>query len=332
MDYYTSVADAALRGVSLSNNVTFQQSPRASGNGYSLSFTNDGNYRSPQTIWNGVTTVIFGCGLFMSSLPAQDDRIFYVCNEYNNGLCDFGIRASTGKIYATRANTQLGSDSTLTLSPSNTWYYIEAKVVIGTGTSGSIQVRVNGTQYLNVTGVNTVSDTNDARAWNLFVLANGTMRFDDIYMADTTGSYNNDFLGDVKVVSSAVTSNGITNNWTPSTASNYQNVDEWPANTTDYNYTSNAGDIDNYRFLTVSQDAGNIYGIQVSAYTQVANGSARPLRLQCSSNGSTSESGDKYAGAGFAYRTGIFERNPDGNVAWVDSAVNAASFGVKLQS
>lgn len=329
-DYYTSDAHVNARKCFISPSfVTYQQSPRASGNGYSISMGNDRTYLSPN-VWNGVTTVIFGCGLFMPSIPVANDRIWYIINTANNQLCDIGVK-STGKLYATRANTQLGSDSALTLA-ANTWYYIEAKIVIGTGTSGSIIVNVNETETLNIPSVNTAFDSGFA-ASRLQILANGTMRFDDLYMADTTGSYNNDFLGDVKIVSSIPDANGNTNNFTPTAGQNYEAVDDVPTSTSDYVYSSTAGNIDDYSFLPV-QETGNIYGVQVSANMQVIGGHARDIRFRSDSNSNQTETASQTIGAGPTpfYQTGIFERNPDGAAAWTDTTVNDAKFGVKLQT
>jgi hypothetical protein len=86
-------------------------------------------------------------------------------------------------------------------------------------------------------------------------------------------------------------------------------------------------------FLPV-QETGTIYGVQVSANTQVIGGYARDIRFRADSNGSQVESASQTIGTGPTprYRIGIFERDPDGNVAWIDSTVNDAKFGVKLQT
>ena len=50
--------------------------------------------------------------------------------------------------------------------------------------------------------------------------------FDDLYVCDGSGSVNNDFLGDVRVVTVRPNGAGGSTQWTPDSGSNYARVNE----------------------------------------------------------------------------------------------------------
>lgn len=143
------------------------------------------------------------------------------------------------------------------------WYYVEIKWKIHAST-GYVVIRVNGVTILNLTNINTVraastSTWNSIRFGALTVASVGSMtyRFRDVYGADTTGSGADviDFLGDGVI--DYITANGVgnVNDWTPSTGANWQNVDEKPQSTTDYNASSTLNNQDLFTMENVTAGA-----------------------------------------------------------------------------
>lgn len=82
------------------------------------------------------------------------------------------------------------------------WSYIEFKLKVASGTSGTYEVRVNGQVWLVSAGANT-QQTANAYATDVYTgVSTGqsvNWYLDDFYLADTSGSTNTDFLGDVRV-------------------------------------------------------------------------------------------------------------------------------------
>jgi hypothetical protein len=92
----------------------------------------------------------------------------------------------------------------------NVWYYVEIKYV-PSHSSGTIAVKVDGVEYINVTGVKTATSGSPTQTVNQFqfgtesnaathgVIGGIAGYFDDFYIEDTTGASFNDFLGNVAV-------------------------------------------------------------------------------------------------------------------------------------
>ena len=174
--------------------------------------------------------------------------------------------SSQSRIAAYRNGTLLG-DTGIAVVGINSWYYLEAKIVIDS-TGGSVEVRVNGTTVLNLTEQNTQATTNAYIDNFMLVGQDSDIRYDDFYMCDDSGTVNNDFLGDVRVVTVYPDSDGTYNDFTPSTGTDHTTL-VGDKSSFDSNY--NEGDTVNQK-ETYNFNAGvpmvPIYGVQ---FTSVVN-------------------------------------------------------------
>jgi len=124
-------------------------------------------------------------------------------------------RASGTFPTAVLKGTLLGTGSSI-ITPLNNFHYIEMKVTIH-GSTGVIQVVLDGITVLNLTGQNT-QNTGNATA-NQIALGNidgGTTQiyFDDYYILDSAGAVNNTFLGDISILARPPIANGTLNQYT----------------------------------------------------------------------------------------------------------------------
>lgn len=161
-----------------------------------------------------------GQGYMARSIPARDEIVIGGAMQFHGtayqpggfyiGLyegwggatahIDFRLNA-TGRIIITRNGTTLATGTTI--MPLDSWVYIEIKVKIH-DTAGTIDVHLNGAPEITATGLDTRNGgTSGVINWVMWQLAwadgGSWVFFDDIYILDTTGTVNNDFLGDVKV-------------------------------------------------------------------------------------------------------------------------------------
>ncbi len=239
---------------------------------------------------------------------------------------EFEIRRGTSA-----ANT-LGTTSGAAVSL-DTWAYIELKVTTH-ATTGSFELRVNGVNVLSGTNVNTKGGSNNYITNAKLELSTGTANsyfFDDLYILDTSGSVNNDFLGSRKVVTVFPSAEGDNIDFTPSTGTdNSALVDENPANESDYVESGTTGHKDLYQYGNLGA-TGGINGVQVTTIAAVSD--ANPLTLKTLAKSGTTESADagqSVSTTTFSAFSRILETNPDTSAAWTASEVDGAQFGIEV--
>lgn len=239
-----------------------------------------------------------------------------------------------GTINIVRGNGSVIATSVLSLQ-TNQWYYIELKVVFSD--TGSAVLRVNEVEWINANPADTTQTTNNYA--NFFQLigvgAGGSCYFDDLYVCNSSGSVNNDFLGDVQVEAIMPNADGSQNDWTPSAAADhYTLVDEIPPATADYISSSNAGDIDLYAFPDLSIITGAILGIQVCAYEEKDDAEARVTRAKWKRAGAVQNLGAANISVTTSYKYDLFiqETNPDDAAAFEIADINAGEMGIELVS
>lgn len=236
---------------------------------------------------------------------------------------------SGGQLQVTRNGTVLATGTTALLT--NVYYYIEFKANIHSST-GSYTLKINEVVELTASGVNTRNGGSGIINMVLFGGGGGTtVDIDDVYFCDTTGSTNNDFLGDIKIESLTPTSDSTPLTWAPSTGSTHYNLlDEVPPNDdTDYVTTSGVNFDDVFGFSNLTTVSGTVLGVQINTYDRKTDaGGVNILHLM-------RIGGIVYTGLQFAqqdtyiYHSGIIEKNPGTVADWTIADVNNAEFGIR---
>jgi hypothetical protein len=231
-----------------------------------------------------------------------------------------GCFRSGGGVFAYSANNSV---------PASGYIYVECKVTIS-DTVGTFEVRIDGATVINLTGLDTRNGGNPTL--DRIILRAGMYnggRFCDIYANDTTGSVNNNFLGDVRIDTIFPNADGTYSQFTPSTGtSHYALVDESTPNTTDYNDGANVGDRDSYAMQNLTALASQtVHAIQVLAAISKDDAGARSAATMVRS-GSTNSDGTSVAlSTSQGYISKIHETNPDTSSAWSETTVNALEAG-----
>lgn len=236
------------------------------------------------------------------------------------------------------SGTILGTSSGVLMSTANTWYFVEVKATIH-DSAGAVSVRINGTQVLNLTAV----DTKNVGTTGFIdtVLGNrpgtsGTAFFDDLVILDDTGSAPyNDFIGDNTVITVLPSAAGDSAQWTPSTGTNVAAVDETPPNTTDYVAASTTGLTDLYQLTDLAQITGTVLAVQVQAFCAKSDAGTPPLvkgKLKAGGTGTIQTDTNSVPAAGLSTTYilaggDIHLTDPDG-AAWSIAKVNALQAGV----
>jgi hypothetical protein len=212
------------------------------------------------------------------------------------------------------------------------WNYYELKATIS-NTVGTVELKLNGTTVASATGLDNSFTNNE---WvNLFYLHcdNGNSRFDDIYLCDTTGSYCNDFLGDITVEAVRPTADSSPLQFTPSTGSNYACVDEAAFTTTDYVTASTSGYRDQYAMGNLSATPTTIHAVVLNAALSKTDSGSMNGKLYVKSSSSedlsSAVSPTVPLGNQLVYQHPVY-RDPNGSIAWTKSAVDAMECGIEV--
>lgn len=210
---------------------------------------------------------------------------------------------------------------------SGNWNYIEVKLVIGT--SGSIEVKLNGVIEIAATIVNT-GTTNLAKISLVSQFTNNT--FDDVYVLDTSGSKNNTYLGDIRVETLFPTADGAHTAWAPDSGTAHfsrvnENTGTHPDGDTSYVLDSSPGDRDTYTMSDLSETTGTVFGAQTSMYARKDDGATRQIARVIRQSGTDHDGTAQTLTSSYVFYTQLDELDPAGS-DWTTASVNADEFGL----
>lgn len=230
-----------------------------------------------------------------------------------------------------RDGTVLATSSRLITQ--ETWVYIELKVTIGS--SGSFEIRMDGETVCSGSGVNTqaLSDAGaNCVAFGWYSSSGHFIEYyDDLYICNGEGSVNNDFLGGCRIDVITPESDGNSTQWTPSTGSNYDCVNEGvhASSNTDNVSTYTTNNLDLYNFTTLSFDPTTIRGVQLCAMGKRTSVQNRNIQLAARVNSTNYFSATQALESTDRVRVHVFETNPNTGSLWTKSEVGGAEFGIK---
>ena len=298
------------------------------------------NSNSPRSISkplpSAYSTVIVGVGFFLTSASGGSP-----------GAANHTI--VTLKTGAGAAVASVGTDGSAHLTVSNsggvvatgtvvialdTWYYVEAKIVVGS--SGSCELHLNGVsgEIASTTasfGTTNIGQVRFAQPGNNL----SDLFLDDLYLLDTTGAApQNDFLGDVTVETLYPNGDGTHQDWTPSAAgAHFSKVNEssgtYPDGDTTYVSDVNPGDIDTYTVGSLAALTGSVFGVATNLYARKDDAAGRQI-APVIREAATDHVGATTVGltTSYLFYRQLYQLDPAG-AAWTIASVNGAEYGVK---
>ena len=309
------------------------------GNGYSLSLGSDGSadlHYVSLPFGSNISTIYIGFAyrprvnlLTSSPLFGMWNAGASVYNTYAYVLNNSAIRIQTtnfGSVPLTSATTAPNA------CRPGSWSYIEYKVVIASGTGGSVIMRINGVEVFNVTGIDTQETGTVASHLRLFGMdgnsdtQNGQGCFDDVYISTS------DFLGPIKIESILPNGDTADEDFTLSSGSDsYALIADDPIDAdTSYIESNTSTDKTLVDLAALTYIASDVKAVQVNLTSKVDTGTMNQIPKVKS--GSTEGSGatQGISTTSYATTTQVFETNPDTTAAWAVSEVNGMQAGVEV--
>ncbi len=214
------------------------------------------------------------------------------------------------------------------------WHYIELKIKIDNSV-GTVEIHFDGIVVANETGLDTQMTGNAS----IDTVSFGPTRFeselfyDDIYIADDSGSYNNDFLGDVRIIATQPDADGSSTDFTlfPGTGEDhYENVDDGSSVDDDTTYVESATTAHEDRFTYIDLvDVGNILGIQIFTDAKESAG-AETLITTVRTYTIDHDDTPQAVTSLYLIYSRIMDVEPENTIPWTSTIFNQAMFGVKV--
>ncbi|MHA2023347.1 MAG: hypothetical protein ACTSWQ_06770, partial [Candidatus Thorarchaeota archaeon] len=213
------------------------------------------------------------------------------------------------------------------------WNHIEFKVKCH-ASSGEYELKVDGITITSATGVNTKAGSNDYHDSIRFEPTSYTWpRWDDLYICDSTGAQNNDFLGNQQVSAIFPGGGDVIADWETvvPVGNHYETVDEEEVDDdSSYIEDDDSGDRDIWNYGSVPT-YGQIQGLQINTDCKETDATDFTLITVIKSGGTEYNDSPQAAGSGdWLTLRRIAELDPDTGVLWTESGINNAAFGVKV--
>ncbi len=290
--------------------------------GLGLEVGTGGIVHSPQ-LTTDRTTVIGGAVKVIST--SMQSKIFTLYECFGPGI---NLRINVDGTLSVYHITTLLATSTLALNLS-TWYYIEMKVYTIDNPTGTVDVRVNEADWINLSGI--ITQAGWFGSHDSFKLGECDVEtwYDDIYFLDGTGTINNDFLGTRKVSVIRPNAAGDASQWTPDSGTNYDRVNEVELDEdTSYVETSASIPMDLYNYEPTI-NLTDVDGIQIMTEVRVTFGSRGFQTMTKSGPTLDFDSGGIITSTKYVTVSSVGELNPDTLLPWTPGEIDAAQFGIR---
>jgi hypothetical protein len=225
--------------------------------------------------------------------------------------------------------------------PNSGWNYLEVRVTLANGTGGSVNIRLNGRQIYEKLAFDSTltSDGWSFLRWR----GHGTgSAIDDIYICNGDGTENNDFLGDIRVLSSNPTADFSTEWDQAGGGGHFEEIDDQPLSAglggepwtdADYIEDDTPGNKCLFEYATVAPGFINqdVKGLQLATAVRVTNPqSLRFKNILLSGATEVDLSDDALMWDTYQPVVSISELDPDTTDPWTVTGINATKFGVEV--
>jgi hypothetical protein len=283
------------------------------------------------------TTVGVACRMWQNKLPVNSGisgrpATFRDVNNLEHIFLDVD---ASGNIRVFRNDTAGNVQIGITANPvlvANAWQHIETKCVLD-AVNGSVQVRVEGVPVLDTGAVRTTSDRAGAIATCFNAGVGGrsgvdslVAYFKDLIIWDSTGAFNNNFMGSCQVYKLTPDAD-VALNWTP-----------FPADGIGFDKINEAVPDDDGRYIAapfplpaaykcsltdLPVTVTSVRGVMPVHRSRKTDGGDGNIQVGLISGASTGLGADRPITTAYTYWSDVYDADPNGGVAWTRLAANA---------
>lgn len=282
-----------------------------------------------------------GYAFFIPTLPGDSTSLCLASFRDNANAVQTAIMvSSTGQVVARRGKGVLSAGVVLATSApvvfAGAYQHFEAHLVLGDGSAGSVEVRVDGVTVLNISGV----DTRDAAAGpeigQVLIGTSGQgvfgfpayMLVDDAFAWDAsgTGSEVNDFVGDKKAYTRLPDGDTPTADWLPSTGSlQFPMLDNVPPlDATQYLQADAALQQTQTTLAAFPSEIVAITGVYVVTRAFKTDAGTANVQASLVSGASVGAGADRPVTTNPVWYGDVFETDPATGAPWLLADLNAA--------
>lgn len=321
-DVYNSATELSGKWDNVTGSPTFQSPGRL---GVHKALRYGASMSTEKTIANQVTVVV-GFAFKMVATPVAGTILSFD----EGGVQQGRLAINTSRELEVYDAADVLQGTQVTALTTGVWYYIETKLTVN-ATTGSIEVKQDGTQIINATTLDTLNGSNVYVDNVVLSGISSNIDIDDFYIVDTTGTINTDFLGDSRV-DPYFPNAADTTVWSNTGAgANYEDVDENPPDEdSSYVFSSTSADIDYYNFEDLPTSVVNVYGVQVVARARKLDAGTRDIKLKIKSGANITTSPSIALSTGYVNYAMMAETTDGGTTAWTEALANAALVGLEV--
>jgi hypothetical protein len=216
------------------------------------------------------------------------------------------------------------------LVTADVYCYVECEATFMPNPTGSVIVRVNEIEVLNLQGVTTTAGgVTGSDGFQLGGEGTRIHYFDDLYLFDSTGSVNNTFAGAVQIFALVPNANETPLAFVPLAGTNFSEVNQIPPpGDASYVSSSTIGAIDQYQHKgDLPAGAYSMSGLQHVICCRLDAAGAHTVQSQIGAN-----TGSVLGSPGATYKMIIqpWDTNPETGLGWRLSDLNATFMGPSI--
>lgn len=308
---------------------------------YSLKFpgaSNPGNWSTTTRRVIGAARLVVGIGfgIYFTELPDEARSFVLELRNSSNSPILSVVFMPDGSLRVYAGGSGSGStiiDESAPAINTGAFYHFEMKTVFDP-IVGSCEIRVNGITVVNAINVDLGSVGATQFTFGKPQYFGGSfydLYIDDLVVWDDTGDYNNDFIGQQRVLTVFPDGDASPQEWSViGEATATEAVSDVPADgDTSYIGASEIGEKATFDLPELPPEIVTIAAVYVPTYARIDDAGVGNIQVNMLSNGQEASGEEIPLTTLYQYRGTVFESDPDTNEAWTKSGIEAANIQIE---